>query len=140
MKVRTSLALAGSAAALATAGLLAGPALASSAAPAHTLHFNTHTITMHNFGKTGGVTLDKDTHAGKVVAYDMVDYVSANGVDVSLGLPDGFLYAHHHLQGKRGWHHGQGSPAGTATYKGATGSVKGQSGKSGATVTVTYRG
>jgi hypothetical protein len=138
MKVRTSLALAGSAAALATAGLLAGPALASSAAPAHTLHFNTHTITMHNFGKTGGVTLDKDTHAGKVVAYDMVDYVSANGADVSLGLPDGFLYAHITFS-KKGGITGK-VTGGTAAYKGATGSVKGQSGKSGATVTVTYRG
>src|SRR5580693_7976292 len=55
MKLRTSFALAGSAAALATAGLVAGPALASSASATHTLKFTTHTITMHSFGKTGGV-------------------------------------------------------------------------------------
>lgn len=137
MKVRTSLALAGSAAALATAGLLAGPALASSASPAHTLSFSTHSIATHNFGKTGGVALDKDTHAGKVVAYDMLDYVSANGADVTLGLPHGFLYAHITFS-KTGAITGK-VTGGTASYKGATGSVKGQAGKSSARVTVTYR-
>ena len=136
MKVRTSVALAGSAAALATAGLLAGPALASSASATHTLQFSTHSIAMHNFGKTGGVSLDKDTHAGKVVAYDMLDYVSANGADVSLGLPHGFLYAHVTFS-KTGAITGK-VTGGTGAYKGDTGTVKGQAGKSGATVTVKY--
>jgi hypothetical protein len=136
MKVRTSLALAGSAAALATAGLLAGPALASNASPTHTLKFSTHSIAMHNFGKNGGVALDKDTHAGKVVAYDMLDFVSANGADVSLGLPDGFLYARITFS-KSGAITGK-ITGGTAAYKGDTGTVKGQQGKTGANVTVKY--
>ncbi|HEX3492489.1 MAG TPA: hypothetical protein VHU92_24305 [Streptosporangiaceae bacterium] len=136
MKVRTSLALAGSAAALATAGLLAGPALASSATPTHTLQFSTHSITTHNFGKTGGVALDKDTHNGKVVAYDILDFVSANGADVSLGLPDGFLYAHISFSSK-GAITGK-VTGGTGKYKGDAGTVAGQQGKTGANVTVKY--
>ena len=136
MKVRASLALAGSAAALATAGLLAGPALASSASATHTLKFSTHSLAMHNFGKSGGVGLDKDTHAGKVVAYDMLDFVSANGADVTLGLPDGFLYAHITIS-KTGGITGK-VTGGTAAYKGDTGTVKGRQGKTGANVTVKY--
>ena len=139
MKVRTSLALAGSAAALATAGLVAGPALASSASATHTLKFTTHTITMHSVGKNGGVELDKDTHGGKIVAYDMIDFVSSNGGDVSLGLPGGFLYGHLTFNTKTGVTTGK-VTGGAGRYKGDTGTIKGQpAGKSGSSnVTVTY--
>ena len=139
MKVRTSLALAGSAAALATAGLLAGPALASSASATHTLRFTTHSITRHNFGKGGGVGLDKDTHGGKIVAYDMLDFVSSNGADVSLGLPGGFLYGHLTFNTKTGAATGK-VTGGSGRYKGDHGTIKAQPvGKSGRTnVTVTY--
>ena len=139
MKIRMSLALAGSAAALATAGLLAGPALASSASATHTLRFTTHTITQHSVGKNGGVELDKDTHGGKIVAYDMIDFVSSNGGDVSLGLPGGFLYGHLTFNTKTGATTGK-VTGGSGRYKGDTGSIKGKPvGKSGSSnVTVTY--
>ncbi len=138
MKVRTSLALAGSAAALATAGL-AGPALASSASATHTLRFTTHSITRHSFGKGGGVGLDKDTHGGKIVAYDMLDFVSSNGADVSLGLPGGFLYGHLTFNTKTGAATGK-VTGGSGRYKGDHGTIKAQPvGKSGSNnVTVTY--
>ena len=135
-----SLALAGSAAALATAGLLAGPALASSASATQPpLRFTTHTITQHSVGKNGGVELDKDTHGGKIVAYDMIDFVSSNGGDVSLGLPGGFLYGHLTFNTKTGATTGK-VTGGSGRYKGDTGSIKGKPvGKSGSSnVTVTY--
>ncbi len=131
MKVRTSLALAGSAAALATAGLLAGPALASSASATHTLKFTTHTITMHPLGKNGGAELDRDTHGGKIVAYDVLDFVSSNGADVSLALPGGFLYGHFTVNTKTGVVAGK-VTGGSGAYRGDTGTIKGQPvGKSG---------
>jgi len=138
MKVRTSLALAGSAAALATAGLLAGPALASSATPTHTLQFTTHTITQHSVGKNGQVELDKDTHGGKVVAYDMLDFGRSNDADVSLGLPGGFLYGHLTFNTKTGAVTGK-ITGGSGAYRGDTGTVKGVPvGKSVSSVTVKY--
>lgn len=139
MKVRTSLALAGSAAALATAGLVAGPALASSASATHTVKFTTHTITMHSLGKNGGAELDRDTHGGKVVAYDMLDFVSSNGADVSLALPGGFLYGHLTFNTKTGVVTGK-VTGGSGAYRGDKGTIKGQPvGKSGSSnVTVTY--
>jgi hypothetical protein len=138
MKVRTSLALAGSAAALATAGLLAGPALASSTSASHTLQFDTHTITQHAFGKTGGVELDKDTHGGKIVAYDMLAFTSANGADVSLGLPGGFLYGHLTFNNKTGAVTGK-VTGGAGAYAGDSGTIKGAPvSKSSDGVTVKY--
>jgi hypothetical protein len=89
MKARKSAALAGAAATLAAAtGLLAVPAFASGASATHTLHFTARSVATHNFGRTGGLEVDKDTHSGKVVAYDIIDFVSANGADVSLALKD----------------------------------------------------
>jgi hypothetical protein len=124
MKVRTSLALAGSAAALATAGLLGGPALASSASATHTVQFTTHIITQHPLGKNGGAELDKDTHGGKIVAYDVLDFVSAKGADVSLALPGGFLYGHLTFNSKTGAVNGK-ITGGSGAYRGDTGTVKG---------------
>jgi hypothetical protein len=138
MKVRTSLALAGSAAALA-AGLAAGPALAAPAAGhTHTLKFTTHTITQHSLGKTGGAELDKDINGGKIVAYDTLDFGSGNGADVSLALPGGFLYGHLTFNTKTGAVTGK-IIGGSSAYKGDTGTVTGVPvSKSVESVTVKY--
>lgn len=136
MKARKSAALAGAAATLAAAtGLLAVPAFASGASATHILHFTARSVATHNFGRTGGLEVDKDTHSGKVVAYDVIDFVSANGADVSLALKDGFLYGRFTIS-KKGVIAGR-ITGGSAAYQGDRGTIKGHAGKN-ATVTVTY--
>jgi hypothetical protein len=132
MKVRTSVALAGSAAALAAVtGFVAVPALASGAATTHTLHFTAHKVGGNSFGE-----IDKDTHAGKVIGYDALSYVASNRADVALSLRGGFLYGHFTIS-SAGALSGK-VTGGAGAYKGDTGTIKGQGTKGGATVTVTY--
>jgi hypothetical protein len=137
MKIRKSVAAAGAAATLAAAsGLLAVPAFASDASGMHTLHFIAHPVAMHSFGRTGGTEIDKDTSGGKVVAYDILDFVSANGADVALALNHGFLYGKF-TESKMGAITGK-ITGGTAAYMGDMGTIMGQAMKKGAKVTVTY--
>ena len=69
----------------------------------------------------------------------MLDFVSSNGGDVSLGLPGGFLYGHLTFNTKTGGTTGK-VTGGSGRYKGDTGSITGKPvGKSGSSnVTVTY--
>jgi hypothetical protein len=136
MKLRTSAALAGSAAALAAAGWLAAPALASSAST--TLHFTAKPIASQKFTKVYGSEVDKDVSGGKVVSYNMLDFVSADSADVSLALKDGFLYGQFTIN-SAGAFSGK-VTGGTGMYTGDTGTITGQAQQSGgAQVTVVYQ-
>jgi hypothetical protein len=132
MKIRKSVALAGSAAALAAmTGLAAVPAFASGATVTHTLHFTAHKVAANSFGE-----VDKDTHAGKVIGYDALSYVASNRADVALSLHGGFLYGHFTISSS-GALSGK-VTGGAGAYKGDTGTIKGQGMANSATVTVTY--
>ena len=68
----------------------------------------------------------------------MLDFVSANGADVSLGLPGGFLYGHLTFNTKTGVVTGK-ITGGSGAYRGDTGTVKGApTSKSVDSVTVKY--
>jgi hypothetical protein len=136
MKLRTSAVLAGSAAALAAAGWLAVPALASSGST--TLHFTAKPIATQSFTKVYGSSVDKDVSGGKVISYSVLDFVGANSADVSLALKDGFLYGNFTVSSS-GAFSGK-VTGGTGMYTGDTGTITGQAQKSGAaTVTLVYR-
>jgi hypothetical protein len=135
MKLRTSAALAGSAAALAAGGWLAAPALASSGST--TLHFTAKPIATQSFTKVYGSEVDKDVSGGKVISYNVLDFVSATSADVSLALKDGFLYGNFTVS-SAGALSGK-VTGGTGSYAGDTGTITGQGLQSGgAKVTVVY--
>jgi hypothetical protein len=137
MNVRKTAALTGALVGLggaAATALIAGPAMAgtSAASATHTISFNAAQIASH-----GANAVDKDTHAGKVIGYDVRNAYSANGTYVALSVKGGVLI---------GWFTTSDSGAlsgritgGNGTYKGDTGTIKGQGTANGANVTVTYR-
>jgi hypothetical protein len=139
MKVRKSVAMAGTAAALAAAtGLAAIPAFASASSASsasHTLRFIAHPVASHSF-RAGGLEVDKDTHHGRVVAYDTLDFVSARGADVTLALSGGFLYGKLSIS-KMGAVTGR-ITGGSASYRGDMGTIRGHALAKGAAVTVKY--
>jgi secreted PhoX family phosphatase len=124
MNARTTLAAALTASALAaTAALAVVPAAATTNTTVHTLKFRSVGIREHNFGHTGGVSVDVDSVAGKTLAYDMVDFTSDTTGDVVLALNHGFIYAKlvfssdGKLTGK--------VTGGSTRYAGVTGTVSG---------------
>ena len=125
MKIRTTLALTASAAALAGAGLLAVPATADSAAM-HTLHFRTTTIAQRMVNASFSAGVDRDNAVGgqhRFVAYDALTFRSASTADVALARPRGFIYAHLAF-GKDGKFTGT-VTGGTGRYAGSSGTVTG---------------
>ena len=96
VKIRTSIAAAGTAALIA-AGALALPAAASAHTTTHTLTFISVTKSSVMFTNTTGAQQDTDVNsAGKTVGYDML-YFTANSkttaaVNVTVDTKGGFLY------------------------------------------------
>lgn len=123
-----------SANATARAGSVATHADASTT---HTLTLTSRAVASHRVGSRGLVVFDKDYSGGRLVAFDVVDVVSANTADLSFGLFRGFLYGTitiNHATGKLSGH----ITGGSGAYQGDTGTITGRALRNGAILTVTY--
>ncbi len=97
MKIRTSIAAAGTAVILGGAGALALPAVASAHSATHTLKFISVTANSAGFTPTAGALQDTDVNsAGKTIGFDDL-YLTFSGKNtgaagVALDIKGGFLY------------------------------------------------
>jgi hypothetical protein len=97
MKIRTSIAAAGTAVILGCAGGLALPAVASAHSATHTLKFSSMTAKSVGFTQTAGAQQDTDVNsAGKTIGFDDL-YITFTGKNtaaagVALDIKGGFLY------------------------------------------------
>jgi len=107
------------------------------ASTTHTLHLTSHIVASHRVGTRGLVVFDKDYSGGRLVAFDVVDVVSANSADVSFGLFRGFLYGTVTINHATGKLSGQ-VTGGSGAYQGDTGTITGRAVRNGAILTVTY--
>jgi hypothetical protein len=144
MKTRTAIALAGALVAVAASTAAAAPALASGTAAGgprptgHILRF-TGTPTRYHFynrAQTLGFEVDRDTYHGKVIAWDIVDFVAGGESDLSLALRNGFLYGQFTV-GKSGTISGS-ITGGSAHYQGDTGTIGGTAKPKAAYVVISY--
>ena len=117
---------------MARAGSVATPASAT-----HTLHLTSRAVASHKVGTRGLVVFDKDYSGGRLVAFDVIDVVSANSADVSFGLFRGFLYGTVTINHATGKLSGQ-VTGGSGAYQGDTGTITGHALRNGANLTVTY--
>ena len=97
MKLRTSLAAAGAAVVLGTAGAVVLPAVASAHSGAQTLKFISVTKKSIMLTKTSGAQQDTDlSAAGKTVGFDMLYFAAASAttgaVNAAVDTAGGFLY------------------------------------------------
>ncbi len=129
--------------ALATVPSANGMALAGSVATrpdsstTHTLKLTSRAVASHRVGTRGLVVFDKDYSGGRLVAFDIVDVVSANSADLSFGLFGGFLYGTVTINHATGKLSGQ-VTGGSGAYQGDTGTITGRALRNGAILTVTY--
>lgn len=145
MKLRTSMAAAGTAAAIGLAGAVALPAGASSSHATHTLVFTSVQKGTASLSKTVGAGADIDvTTAGKLIGFDIVRFAEnpkthAVSIGVAFENKDGFLYGV--LRSSSGpVLHGK-VTGGTGLFAGAAGTITARSlNKSGSktAVTITY--
>lgn len=143
MKVRTSVAIAGTAGLIATGALLL-PAAASPSHATHTLKFTAVALRGTNFSKTSQGEADKDVVAGRIIGFDELYSVfnpatmtGRGGVTLVTG--SGFLYGTLRF-GHGPVTHGR-VTGGTGKFKGVTGTIVGTNlNKSGTrtAVTITY--
>ena len=96
MKLRTSLAAAGMAAALGT-GAFVLPAVPSASSATHTLKFTAVQKAGVNFSKTTGANQETDVNAaGKTVGFDMIYFAAVSpttgNVNITVDTSGGFLY------------------------------------------------
>jgi hypothetical protein len=101
------------------------------------LHLRSRVVTSHSFGRRGDVVFAKDYSGGRLIAFDVVDFVAPNRVDISLGLADGFLYGAVTIS-PAGKLSGQ-VTGGSGAYQGDTGTITGRALSNGAILTVTYQ-
>lgn len=145
MKVRTSIAAAGTAA-LIGAGVLALPAAASAHSTSHTLNFISVTKSSINFTQTTGAQQDTDENsAGKVIGYDMLYFAvnskSTAAVNVTVDTNGGFLYGTLTLNLNTMAVTNGKVTGGTGNFKRATGTIKAKNLNKAGTrtaVTITY--
>jgi len=107
------------------------------ASTTHTLKLTARAVASHRVGTRGLVVFDKDYSGGRLVAFDVVDVVSANSADVSFGLFRGFLYGTVTINHATGKLSGQ-VTGGSGAYQGDTGTITGRALRNGAILTVTY--
>jgi hypothetical protein len=145
VKVRTSIAAAGTAALIA-AGALALPAAASAHTTTHTLTFISVTKTSTMFTPATGAQQDTDENsAGKTVGYDML-YFTANSkstaaVNVTVDTSGGFIYGTLTVNLNTMAVTNGKVTGGTGTFNGATGTIKAKDLNKAGTrtaVTITY--
>ena len=107
------------------------------ASATHTLKLTSRAVASHRVGTRGLVVFDKDYSGGRLVAFDVVDVVSSNTADLSLGLFRGFLYGTVTINHATGKLSGQ-VTGGSGAYQGDTGTITGHTLPNGAILTVTY--
>jgi len=154
MKLRTSLAAAGAAVVLATAGAVLLPAVASahSAAGAsapgatHTLKYLALSTATVSFTRATGGIQDTDVNAmGKTVGFDMLYFVGTSASSVAVNLTvdtkGGFLYGTFTFDPKTGVVTNGKVTGGTGAFAKATGTIKVKTISSTKhAVTITYSG
>jgi len=146
MKLRTSLAAAGTAVVLGTTGALVLPAIASANSATHTLKFISVSGKSVNFGKTAGANQDTDLNAaGKTVGFDMLYFAVTSAttanVNVTVATNGGFLYGAGTINFKTNAFSNGKVTGGTGSFAGATGTIKAKDLSSTKTaVTITYSG
>lgn len=129
---RSALALASCVVATSVA-LLAVPALATG--PTRTLTFTAMQTSQHNFPKHHFIITDKDLVKNRVIGNDVLIFTH-NGADITIGLPQGFIYGHLTLS-STGAATGK-ITGGTRHFKGDTGTIKAPATKGNLIVTITY--
>jgi len=146
MKVRTSIAAAGTAV-LIGAGALVLPAVASARTASHTLALTSVTKSSIMFTKTTGAQQNTDENrAGKIVGYDMLYFTvgskSTAAVNVTVDVNGGFLYGTMTLNIKTMAVTNGKVRGGTGKFKGATGTITARNLNKAGTrtaVTITYQ-
>jgi hypothetical protein len=142
MKLRTSLAAAGVAAALGT-GALVLPAVASASSATHTLKFTAVTNKSIMFTKTSGGSQETDVNgAGKTVGFDVLYFAAVSAttanINVTFDTTGGLLYGTANVTRSGAVSNGK-VTGGTGAFAGATGTIKAKSaGKNHEAITITY--
>jgi hypothetical protein len=145
MTIRTRIAAAGAAVALAGAGAVLLPAVASAHSTTHTLKFTAVTLKGANFSKTDGGTAEQDVNsAGKTIGFDVTNFgfnptTKAKSLNVALSTNGGILYGA--LKPSNSATIKGTVTGGTGTFQGATGTIVAkQLNKAGTktAVTITY--
>jgi hypothetical protein len=142
MKLRTSLAAAGVAAALGT-GALVLPAVASASSATHTLKFTAVTIKSIMFTKTSGGSQETDVNAaGKTIGFDVLYFAAVSAttanINVTFDTTGGLLYGTANVTKSGAVSNGK-VTGGTGAFAGATGTIKAKSaGKNHEAITITY--
>jgi hypothetical protein len=146
MKLRTSLAAAGAAVVLGTAGALVLPAIASANSATHTLKFTAVQKATVSFTKTTGANQETDVNAaGKTVGFDMIYFAATSAtsgaVNITVDTTGGFLYGTATVSVKTGAITNGKVTGGTGSFAGATGTIKAKSiSRTKTAVTITYSG
>ena len=146
MKLRTSLAAAGTAVVLGTAGAVVLPAVASAHSVTHTLKFIAVQKASVNFTTaTQGIQETDVNTANKPVGFDML-YITATSptsgtANVTVDTNGGFLYGMFNVNPKTGVVSNGKVTGGTGAFIGATGTIKAMTISSTKhAVTITYSG
>jgi len=142
MKLRTSLAAAGVAAALGT-GALVLPAVASASSATHTLNFTAVTNKSIMFTKASGGSQETDVNAaGKTVGFDVLYFAASSAttgnINVTFDTTGGLLYGTANVTKSGAVSNGK-VTGGTGAFAGATGTIKAKSaGENHEAITITY--
>ena len=145
MKLRTSLAAAGVAAALG-AGALALPAVASASSATHTLKFTAVTNKQIMFNQTSGGSQETDVNAaGKTIGFDVLYFAAVSpttgNINVTFDTTGGLLYGTANVSIKTNKVTNGKVTGGTGAFAGATGTITAKSaGKNREAITITYSG
>jgi hypothetical protein len=129
MKLRTSLATAGSAVVLGATGALVLPAVASAHSATHTLKFTTVTKATVGFTRATGAIQDTDVNTvGKTIGFDMLYFAatspSSTAVNFTVDTKGGFLYSTFTFHPRTGVVTNGTVTGGTGAFAGATGTIK----------------
>jgi len=146
MTIRTSIAAAGAAVAIAGAGAILLPAVASAHSTTHTLKFISVQQKSVGFPKASGANQDTDVNAaGKTVGFDMIYFsatsATAAAVNITVDTTGGFLYGTATANIQTGAITNGKVTGGTGAFKGVTGTIKAKNlNKQGTrtAVTITY--
>jgi hypothetical protein len=145
MKLRTSLAAAGAAVVLGTAGALVLPAVASAHSASTTLKFTAVTNKSHTFSKASSASQETDVNAaGKTIGFDVLYFAvtspTTGNINVTFDISGGFLYGTANVT-KSGTVTNGKVTGGTGAFAGATGTIKAKSiSKNREAITITYTG
>jgi hypothetical protein len=146
MTIRTSIAAAGAAVAIAGAGAILLPAVASAHSTTHTLKFISVQQKSVGFPKASGANQDTDVNAaGKTVGFDMIYFKATSpttgAINVTVDTNGGFLYGTGTINVNTGVLSNGKVTGGTGSFAGATGTIKAKNLNKAGTktaVTITY--